>query len=63
MVIQVVLLLTAVQAQPLVVVTVAADAAGSDTLCAVGATVKLHTPACVTFSKSARRSSACRGVS
>ena len=49
MAIQVVLLLTAVQAQPLVVVT-AADCAppAARTFCAVGATVKPHAPACVT---------------
>ena len=49
MAIQAVLLLTAVQAQPLVVVTVADwDPPAATTSCAVGATVKVHAPACVT---------------
>ena len=49
-VIQLVLLLAAVQAHPLVVVTVAVWAPpAATTFCAVGAIVKLHTPACVTF--------------
>ena len=51
-VIQLVLLLAAVQAHPLVVVTVAVWAPpAATTFCAVGAIVKLHTPACVTFER------------
>ena len=49
-VIQAVLLLTAVQLQPLVVVTDAVWVApAATTFCEVGATENPHAPACVTF--------------
>jgi hypothetical protein len=50
-VIHAVLLLTPVQVHPLVVVTAAVcDPPAASTLCAVGAMLKLHAPACVTVS-------------